>query len=197
MPLASSDTAAMLVPTNLRSAVADRDVMWERRPFDYPLFAMFSSDTTGAPKCLLHGAGGTLLEHVKEHRLHCDLRAGERLFFQTSCGWMMWNWQLSGLASGVELVLYDGVLAAPEALWQIVAEERVSVFGTSPAYLRFCEDSGLSPKVEFDLGALRAVLSTGSILYPRQYDWVGEHVGRVPLQSISGGTDILGCFVLG
>ena len=101
---------------------------WTRREFNDPLFAMFSSGTTGAPKCMLHGAGGTLLEHVKEHRLHCDLRSGERLFFQTSCGWMMWNWQLSALASGVELVLYDGPLSSPETLWRIVAEERVSVF---------------------------------------------------------------------
>jgi acetoacetyl-CoA synthetase len=167
------------------------------RPFNQPLFAMFSSGTTGAPKCILHGAGGTLLEHVKEHRLHCDLRPGERLFFQSSCGWMMWNWQLSALASGVELVLYDGVVSPPDVLWRIVAEEQVNVFGTSPAYLRLCEDLHLSPRRDFDLGALRAVLSTGSILYPRQFDWVADNVGPVALQSISGGTDIIGCFVLG
>ncbi|MBV8358968.1 MAG: acetoacetate--CoA ligase [Deltaproteobacteria bacterium] len=171
--------------------------LWERRNFNHPLFAMFSSGTTGAPKCILHGTGGTLLEHVKEHRLHCDLRPGERLFFQTSCGWMMWNWQLSALASCVELVLYDGPLLAPETLWRIVAEERVSVFGTSPAYLRFCEDANFSPRRQLDLDALRSVLSTGSILFPRQYDWVAAHVGGIPLQSISGGTDIIGCFVLG
>jgi acetoacetyl-CoA synthetase len=195
-PLPRTDTTATH-RLNALIAAADGGVMWERRPLDYPLFAMFSSGTTGAPKCLLHGAGGTLLEHVKEHRLHCDLRPGERLFFQTSCGWMMWNWQLSGLASGIALVLYDGPLTAPETLWRIVAEEQVSVFGTSPAYLRFCEDAGLSPGRQFDLGALRAVLSTGSVLYPRQYDWAADHVGRIPLQSISGGTDIIGCFVLG
>jgi acetoacetyl-CoA synthetase len=179
------------------AGVSDPNIRWTRREFDYPLFAMFSSGTTGTPKCMVHGAGGTLLEHVKEHRLHCDLRPGERLFFQTSCGWMMWNWQLSALASGVELVLYDGPLSSPETLWQIVAEERVSVFGTSPAYLRFCEDSGVSPRRRFDLSALRAVLSTGSILFPGQYDWVARDVGSMPLQSISGGTDIIGCFVLG
>lgn len=173
------------------------DYPWKRRAFDHPLFALFSSGTTGAPKCILHSAGGTLLEHVKEHRLHCDLRPGERLLFQTSCGWMMWNWQLSALASGAEIVLYDGPLLAPETLWQIVARERVSVFGTNPAYLRFCEDADFSPRRELDLSALRAVLSTGSILYPRQFDWAAEHVGNVPLQSISGGTDIIGCFVLG
>jgi len=195
-PLPRTDTTAVHRLNELIAA-ADLSEIWERRAFDYPLFAMFSSGTTGAPKCILHGAGGTLLEHVKEHRLHCDLRPGERLFFQTSCGWMMWNWQLSGLASGIELLLYDGALTSPETLWRIVAEERISVFGTSPAYLRFCEDAGYSPRRRFDLGALRSVLSTGSILYPRQYDWAAEHVGRIPLQSISGGTDILGCFVLG
>ncbi|MBV8578361.1 MAG: AMP-binding protein, partial [Acetobacteraceae bacterium] len=195
-PLPRTDTTAVH-RLDVLIAATDTDVVWERRSFNDPLFAMFSSGTTGAPKCILHGAGGTLLEHVKEHRLHCDLRPGERLFYQTSCGWMMWNWQLSALASGVALVLYDGALTAPETLWRIVAEERISVFATSPAYLRFCEDAGFPPRRRSPLGTLRSVLSTGSILYPRQYDWAVEHIGRIPLQSISGGTDIIGCFVLG
>jgi acetoacetyl-CoA synthetase len=135
---------------------------------------------------------------VKEHRLHCDLAPGDKLFFQTSCGWMMWNWQLSALASGVELVLYDGPLEGPDTFWRIVAEERVTVFGTNPAYLHFCEQRRFAPGRALELSALRAVLSTGSILYPRQFDWVRDQVnGAVPLQSISGGTDIIGCFVLG
>jgi acetoacetyl-CoA synthetase len=181
----------------LTAGTAEAEGAWRRFPFDHPLFIMFTSGTTGRPKCIMHGAGGTLLEHLKEHRLHCDLGPGDRLFYQTSPGWMMWNWQLSALASGVELVLYDGPLRGPETMWQIVAEQRVTVFGTSATYLQYCESRRISPGSTFDLEALRSVLSTGSILYPRQYDWVREQVKILPLQSISGGTDMIGCFVLG
>jgi acetoacetyl-CoA synthetase len=171
---------------------------WQRFPFDHPLFVMFSSGTTGQPKCIVHGAGGTLIEHLKEHRLHCDLRRGDKLFFHTSCAWMMWQWQLSALASGAEIVLFDGPLQGPETLWRIVAEERVTVFGTSPAYLQYCEQAGFVPQAAYDLSSLRSILSTGSILYDRQFNWVSDTVSAVlPLQSISGGTDIIGCFVLG
>ena len=170
---------------------------WRDFPFNHALFIMFSSGTTGAPKCIVHGAGGTLVEHVKEHRLHCDLRPGDKLFFQTSCAWMMWNWQLSALASGAEIVLYDGSIADAKTLWRIVAEEGVTVFGTSPSYLKLCENAAFEPADEFDLSDLRAILSTGSILYEGQFKWVRDHVKDVPLQSISGGTDIIGCFVLG
>ncbi|MGY1692657.1 acetoacetate--CoA ligase [Geodermatophilus sp. SYSU D01105] len=170
---------------------------WERRPFDTPLFVMFSSGTTGPPKAMVHGAGGTLLEHVKEHRLHGDLTPADTLYFHTTTAWMMWNWQLSALAVGAHVVTYDGPVTGPRTLWDLVAGHGVTVFGTSPAYLQLCQDAGWSPAAEHDLSRVRAVLSTGAVLHDWQFDWVAEHVGPVPLQSISGGTDIIGCFVLG
>ncbi|WP_428483819.1 acetoacetate--CoA ligase [Rhodopila sp.] len=168
---------------------------FSRFPFNHPLFILFSSGTTGPPKCIMHGAGGTLLEHVKEHRLHGDLRRGETLFFHTSCAWMMWNWQLSALACGARIVLFDGAISGPNTLWDIVANERVNIFGTSPAYIKLCQNQGFRPDHAFP--TLRAILSTGSILHDQQFDWVTDNVKHVPIQSISGGTDIIGCFVLG
>jgi acetoacetyl-CoA synthetase len=170
---------------------------WDRRPFDAPLFVMFSSGTTGPPKAMVHGTGGTVLEHVKEHRLHSDLRPEDTLYFHTTTAWMMWNWQLSALAVGAHVVLFDGPVTGPETLWELVARYGVTVFGTSPAYLQLCQDSGYRPRDAVDLSRLRAVLSTGAVLHDWQFDWVAEAVGPLPLQSMSGGTDIIGCFVLG
>lgn len=168
-------------------------------PFNHPLFVMFSSGTTGAPKCIVHGAGGTLLEHLKEHRLHTDLARGDTLLFQTSTGWMMWNWQLTALASDVHIVLYDGSVSYPEKwqLLQVVNDLQVTVFGTSPAYIQFLIESGVQPKSLFDLSALRTIQSTGSILYESQFDWLAVHFDGTPVQSVSGGTDMIGCLVLG
>jgi acetoacetyl-CoA synthetase len=179
--------------------VGAADFVFPRFPFDHPLFVLFSSGTTGAPKCIMHGTGGTLLEHVKEHRLHSDFGPGDKVFFHTTCGWMMWNWLVSVLASGAEILVYDGAVSYPEndALWALVAAEKVTAFGTSPTYLGFCKDAGLEPRRTHDLSALRVIQSTGSILFDAQYDWIHEHVGPVAIHSISGGTDVIGCFVLG
>jgi acetoacetyl-CoA synthetase len=169
-------------------------------PFDHPLYILYSSGTTGLPKCLVHGAGGTLLQHLKEHRLHGDLRNGERLFYFTTCGWMMWNWLVSGLATGATLVLYDGAPmppAEPDLLWRLADEAGVHVFGTSAKYLALAEKSGLEPRQGRSLTNLRAILSTGSPLAPESFDWVAQAIGPVQVSSISGGTDIVSCFVLG
>lgn len=183
--------------SDLLEAAAGPAPTWPRLPFNQPLYVLFSSGTTGAPKCILHGAGGTLLEHIKEHRLHCDLGPADRLFFQTSTGWMMWNWLVSALASGTTIILNDAPIGTTDSLWRLVCGERVTVFGTSPGYLQMCERANGTPVAGLNFEALRAVLSTGSILQPRQQAWVSRYVKNLPVQSISGGTDIIGCFVLG
>ncbi len=169
-------------------------------PFSHPLYIVYSSGTTGVPKCIVHGAGGTLLQHQKEHLLHCDIRPGDVVFYYTTCGWMMWHWLVSALAAGATLLLYDGSPLHPEpnALWQLAARESVAVFGTSAKYLQALESSGAVPRDSADLPALRAVLSTGSPLPPASFDYVYRAIkDDVQLASISGGTDILSCFALG
>jgi len=172
---------------------------WGEFPFNHPLFVLFSSGTTGAPKCLMHGAGGTLVEHYKEHVLHSSFGPREKLFFHTSAGWMMWNWQLSALACGTEIVVFDGSPTYPtqDALLRMIDREQVTVFGTSATYLHALQQLGMPPKEVGAFARLHTIQSTGSILYDAQYDWIERDFKRVRIQSISGGTDIIGCFVLG
>ena len=184
----------------LRELIADGEPArfeWRRFAFNHPLFVTSSPGATGRPEGIVHGAGGTLVEHVKEHRLHGDLGPGDTLFFQTNCASTLWHWQLSALASGVEIVTYDGPAADVDTFWRIAAQERVSVFGTNAPYLQMSEDARLEPGAQFDLSALRMIISAGAVTYVSQFRWVLEHVGPLPLQSVSGDADVMGSFVLG
>ncbi|MDE3215549.1 MAG: acetoacetate--CoA ligase [Gemmatimonadota bacterium] len=171
-----------------------------RLPFDHPLYIMYSSGTTGLPKCMVHGAGGTLLQHLKEHALHTDIGRDDRVFYFTTCGWMMWNWLASALALGAAVVLYDGapILRQAPVLWDMAQQERITVFGTSAKFIALAEKEGRRPRETHDLSALRCILSTGSPLAEHSFDYVYAHVKPdVQLSSISGGTDIVSCFALG
>jgi acetoacetyl-CoA synthetase len=174
---------------------------YERLPFDHPLFVLYSSGTTGAPKCIVHRAGGVLLMHLKEHQYHTDLRAGDRLMYFTTCGWMMWNWLLSALATGTTVVCFDGspFHPGPTVLYDVAERYRLTTLGVSAKYIDACrKTAGLSPVDTHDLSALRTVCSTGSPLHADGFEWVHRNVKRdVHLASISGGTDLCGCFVGG
>lgn len=185
---------------DLPTVAADAEVRITRVPFDHPLFIMFSSGTTGVPKCIVHCHGGALLQHLKEHQLHSDVRPGDRLFYFTTCGWMMWNWLVSGLACGATLLLYDGspFAAKGTVLFDYAAAEKMTHFGTSAKFIDAAAKLGLTPGKTHDLAALRAMFSTGSPLSPEGFDWVYREIKQdILLASISGGTDIISCFVLG
>ncbi|MCP5003985.1 MAG: acetoacetate--CoA ligase [Planctomycetes bacterium] len=180
--------------------LSTRTIEFASFPFNHPLYIMYSSGTTGVPKCIVHGAGGTLLQHSKELLLHSDLRKGDNIFYFTTCGWMMWNWLMSSLFTSATVTLFDGSPSSPDLyrLWKIVEEENITHFGTSPKFLESCKKQALCPKSKFSLKKLRIILSTGASLYPEDFDWVYNEVKTdLQLSSISGGTDIISCFFLG
>ena len=178
----------------------DAELNFTQLSFDHPLYILYSSGTTGLPKAIVHRAGGALLSHHKEHRLHADIKPGDVVFYFTTCGWMMWNWLVSVLAQGATIVLYDGSPSYPslEVTWQLAEKLQMTHFGTSARFIHSCRDFGVVPKDIADLSALKSISSTGSPLSPVGFRWVYEAVKEdVHLASISGGTDIVSCFMLG
>ena len=178
----------------------DNDLQFESLPFNHPLFIMYSSGTTGKPKCIIHGAGGTLLQHLKEHRLHTNIKKNDRVFFFTTCGWMMWNWLVSALASEATIVLYEGspFFPDPNHLWKIAEEEKINIFGVSPRYLSSLMKEKHEPRKHNDLSSIKTILSTGSPLLVDHFEYIEKSIkDNTQISSISGGTDIISCFALG
>ena len=175
-------------------------LLFEQLPFDHPLYIMYSSGTTGKPKSIVHGAGGTLIQHLKELRLHSNISTDDTVFYFTTCGWMMWNWLISNLAIGSTIVLYEGALFHPNenSMWNMIDDFKITHFGTSPKFLETCKDTKLSPIKTHSLNSLKSIFSTGSPLTEKYFEYVYKHIKKdVQLSSISGGTDIISCFALG
>ena len=182
------------------AAYAPGEIAFTQMPFNDPLYIMYSSGTTGKPKCIVHGIGGSLLTHMKEHIIHCDAKPDDRIFYFTTCGWMMWNWLVTGLAAQATLILYDGAPTYPDGnvLFDLADESKMTLFGTSAKFIDALAKFGLDPMRTHDLSTVRTMTSTGSVLAPEGFDYVYEHVKRdICLASMSGGTDLLGCFVGG
>ncbi|MEO0492855.1 MAG: acetoacetate--CoA ligase [Actinomycetota bacterium] len=192
--------ASIVVEPGWLDAVDPAPITFEPLPFDHPWYVLFSSGTTGKPKCIVHRAGGVLLKHLTEHVFHSDLGPGDRVFYFTTAGWMMWNWLASGLATGATLVLFDGAPTFPDAnrLFDLADEVGVTFFGTSAKFLDACANAGIRPVDTHDLGTVRTLASTGSTLSPEGFDFVYDAIkADLHLASISGGTDLCGCLVIG
>ena len=182
------------------SGLRPAEIAFEQVPFNHPLYILYSSGTTGVPKCIVHGTGGTLLQHVKEHQLHTDLKRGDRLFYFTTCGWMMWNWMVSGLASGATLLMYDGspFYPNPSVLFNLADTENMTIFGTSAKYIDALAKLGVKARDTHRLDSIKTMTSTGSPLAPEAFDYVYSNIKQdLLLSSISGGTDIVSCFIVG
>ncbi len=195
-----SSVSKSILYSDFKAAQTPETIQFEQLPFDHPLYIMYSSGTTGKPKCLVQSAGGILLNHLKELILHTDLKRVDRIFYFTTCGWMMWNWLVSSLSVGATLVLFDGnpFFPDPETLWRFAEKEKITIFGTSAGYINALQNSGARPGKEFDLSPLRTVLSTGSPLAVKSFDYIYKEVKKdLQLSSIAGGTDLNGCFFLG
>jgi acetoacetyl-CoA synthetase len=205
VPYTDADINIIDVPNSIHwkdfiSNENDLEIVFEQLPFDHPLYIMYTSGTTGLPKCIVQSAGGVLINHIKELKLHTDIKREDKLFYYTTCGWMMWNWMVSALSLGAAIILYDGSPFYPNtgALFQLAEDEEITIFGTSAKYIDSIQKAGLKPNIEYNLDSIRTIISTGSPMTEENFQFVYSDIKNdVCLSSISGGTDLNGCFALG